>query len=78
MQKGNRIVEVTPLANLKNLNFLELQNNHITDITPLANLTNLEYLNTQHNPIFDPDSPLVHISDPNLRAAIRENSQTPR
>ena len=75
--KGNRIVEVTPLANLENLNFLELQNNRITDITPLANLTNLEYLNTQHNPIFDPDSPLVHISDPNLRAAIRETLRLP-
>ena len=73
----NEIADVTPLANLTNLERLELQHNRITDVTPLENLTNLEYLDTQNNPIFDPDSPLVDIPDPNLRAAIHETLQRP-
>ena len=67
---NNNIRDVTPLANLTKLVHLELQYNRITDVTPLENLTNLEHLNTENNPIFDPDSPLVDIPDPNLRAAI--------
>ena len=69
---NNNIADVTPLVNLVNLTRLVLQNNSITDISPLENLTNLEYLDTHNNPIFDPDSPLVDIPDPNLRAAIRD------
>ncbi len=73
----NDIVDVAPLANLTSLKHLELQNNRVTDITPLDNLTNLEYLNTQNNPIFDANSPIVDIPDPNLRAAIRETLDLP-
>ncbi len=60
------------MPNLKNLTHLELENNSIRDVAPLANLENLEHLNTQNNPIFDPDSPVVDIPDPNLRTAVRE------
>ena len=67
----NEIGDVAPLADLTNLEHLELQYNRITDVTPLENLTDLEHLNIQNNPIFDPDSPLVDIPDPNLRAAIQ-------
>ena len=69
---NNNITDISPLANIVNLERLELQNNRITDITPLENLTNLEHLYTHNNPIFDPDSPVVHIPDPNLRAGLRE------
>ena len=75
--RGNEINDVTPLAILINLNHLELQYNRITDVTPLENLTNLEYLDTQNNPIFDPDSPLVDVPDPNLRAAIHKQLRRP-
>ena len=69
---NNNIADVSPLANLANLTRLELQNNRITNITPLENLTDLEHLDTHNNPIFDPDSPVVNIPDPNLRDAIRD------
>ena len=68
----NRITDVVALANLTQLTELHLDNNQITDVSPLENLTNLEHLDTHNNPIFDPDSPLVEVLDPNLRAAIRE------
>ena len=69
---NNNITDISPLANLVNLERLELQNNRITDITPLENLTNLEHLYTHNNPIFDSDSPVVDIPDPNLRGGLRE------
>ncbi|MDE0042681.1 MAG: leucine-rich repeat domain-containing protein, partial [Candidatus Poribacteria bacterium] len=68
----NNLTDVTPLANLTNLKLLDLENNRIADITPLKNLTNLEHLYTHNNPIFDPDSPVVDIPDPNLRTAIQD------
>ena len=68
----NRITDVTALANLTQLTVLRLSNNQIKDVSPLENLTNLEQLDTDNNPIFDPDSPLVEVLDPNLRAAVRE------
>ena len=73
----NRIIDVSPLANLTQLTRLYLNNNRILDIGPLANLPNLEQLDTHNNPIFDPDSPLVEIPDPNLRAAVRETLNLP-
>ena len=73
----NRIIDVSPLANLTQLTGLYLNNNRILDISPLENLPNLEHLATHDNPIFDPDSPLVEISDPNLSAAIRESLNLP-
>ena len=75
--KNNNITDISPLASLVNLERLELQNNRITDITPLENLKKLERLDTQNNPIFAPDSPVVNIPDPNLRAAIRKTLKLP-
>ena len=75
--KNNNITDISPLANLVNLERLELQNNRITDITPLESLTYLEHLDTRNNPIFDADSPVVDIPDPNLRTAIRETLKLP-
>ena len=74
---NNRIVDVSSLANLTNLTELLLNDNRILDDSPLANLANLERLETQNNPIFDPNSPLVDISDPNLEQAIRETINLP-
>ncbi len=73
----NRIIDVSPLANLTQLTRLYLNNNRILDISPLANIPNLEHLDTHDNPIFDQDSPLVEIPDPNLRAAVREALNLP-
>ena len=73
----NRITDVTALANLTQLTQLRLSNNRIIDVSPLENLTNLEQLDTHNNTIFDPDSPLVEVPDPNLRAAVREALNLP-
>ena len=73
----NQITDVTALANLTQLTVLLLSNNRIEDISPLENLTNLEQLDTDNNPIFDPDSPLVEVRDPNLRAVVREALNLP-
>ena len=73
----NRITDVTALENLTQLTVLRLSNNQIKDVSPLENLTNLEQLDTDNNPIFDPDSPLVEVLDPNLRAAVREALKLP-
>ncbi len=73
----NRITDVTALANLTQLTQLLLSNNRIEDVSPLENLTNLEHLDTHNNPIFDPDSPLVEVLDPNLRSAVRETLNLP-
>ncbi len=74
---NNNIADISPLANLVNLERLELQNNRIRDITPLESLTHLEHLDTQNNPIFDADSPVVDIPDPNLRRAVKEALNLP-
>ena len=73
----NQITDVTALANLTQLTVLLLSNNRIEDISPLENLTNLEQLDTHNNPIFDPESPLVEVRDPNLRAVVREALNLP-
>ena len=73
----NQITDVTALAHLTQLTQLLLSNNRIEDVSPLENLTNLEQLDTHNNPIFDPDSPLVEVPDPNLRAAVREALNLP-
>ncbi|MDE0043791.1 MAG: leucine-rich repeat domain-containing protein [Candidatus Poribacteria bacterium] len=74
---NNQIVDVSPLANLTKLTELLLNDNRIVDDSPLANLANLEHLEIHNNPIFDPDSPLVEISDPNLRQAVSETLYLP-
>ena len=73
----NRITDVTALENLTQLTELRLDNNRIEDVSPLENLTNLEHLDTNNNPIFDPDSPLVEVPDPYLKAAIRAALKLP-
>ncbi|MDR1563466.1 MAG: cell wall-binding repeat-containing protein, partial [Oscillospiraceae bacterium] len=47
------ISDISPLANLTNLNYLELGENQISDISPLANLTNLTVLDLGTNQIID-------------------------
>ncbi len=49
---GSPIKDLTPLANCKKLEFLELAwCGHITDVSPLANCTGLKYLNIGHTSI---------------------------
>lgn len=47
------IQDISPIANCKKLEYLELFTNNISDITPLAELTNLEHLNLCNNNISD-------------------------
>lgn len=47
------IADVTPLAGLTNLTYLDLQHNRITDVAPLAGLKNLQTLLLSYNRIQD-------------------------
>ncbi|MGL6105109.1 leucine-rich repeat domain-containing protein [Romboutsia sp.] len=60
---GNKIIDTTPLANLTNLESLNLAGNLIEDIAPLASLVNLLKLDVSENAINDL-SPLITL--PNL------------
>ena len=57
---GCRIVDSSPLRNLKNLNWIVLGNNQISDLSPLSELTNLTSLNLSANQIYD-ISPLANL-----------------
>ena len=46
---GNEITDVSPLARLTNLQWLQLGDNDIADISPLASLTNLQWLGVVEN-----------------------------
>ena len=50
---GNRISDIGPLAELRNLKALYLSYNRIVDITPLKGLTQLEKLYLNNNQIID-------------------------
>ena len=45
--------DLTPIASLTNLVYLEMFDNHVEDITPLAELKNLRHLNLSFNNIQD-------------------------
>ena len=47
------ITDISPLAECKKLEFLEIFTNDVTDLSPLAELENLEYLNIGNMPITD-------------------------
>ena len=49
----NQISDITPLKNLKNLEYVELFMNQIDDISPLANMQNLMDLNLCYNRLKD-------------------------
>lgn len=64
---GSPITDLSPLKNLKKLEFLELAwCGHLTDISPLAGCTNLKYLNLGHTKVRNFDSlknlPLAQLS----------------
>ncbi len=63
--RGNKIIDVTPLAGLTNLTELILWHNQISDLGPLARLTNLTKLNLYGNQITDltPLAELKHLKD---------------
>ena len=50
---SNSVSDISPLADLTNLEFLILEDNSISDISPLAGLTNLEFLILSNNTISD-------------------------
>ena len=58
--RSNQIVDIRPLANLKQLDTLVILDNRITDLAPLVNLTELVELNARDNPIPDV-SPLSNL-----------------
>ena len=47
------ITDISPLAECKKLEFLEIFTNEVSDLSPLAELENLEYLNIGNMPITD-------------------------
>ena len=49
----NSVRNLSPLADLTNLRFLDLQNNDVTDVTPMAGLFNLDELYLAGNPVFN-------------------------
>ena len=55
-------LDISPLANLINLEFLSLEGNGITDISPLSGLKNLRALHLTHNHIED-FSPLMELAN---------------
>ncbi|EDT72268.1 internalin like protein [Clostridium perfringens D str. JGS1721] len=73
---GNQISDISPLANLINLENLDLgydkYGNQISDISPLANLTNLKHLYAKHNQISD-ISPLANLT--NLQTLWLQNNR---
>ncbi len=46
-----QVHDLTPLANLKSLKWLNLENTPVHDLTPLANLKSLELLNLTNTPV---------------------------
>jgi Leucine-rich repeat (LRR) protein len=58
------ISDLSPLASLTNLTYLNLQGNAISDLSPLASLTNLTYLRLDYNRISDL-SPLASLTNLN-------------
>ena len=53
---ASSISDLTPLKDLKKLEFLRLSHNNIDDVTPLKELTNLKHLYISHNRIADVSS----------------------
>lgn len=51
--RSNSVSDVTPLADLKNLQSLHLARNQISDLRPLANLRNLTFLLLAEQPVSD-------------------------
>ena len=68
---GNLISDISPLADLVNLEVLRLHRNAIMDISPLAGLINLVHLSIDHNAVTD-ISPLAGLT--NLRHLIIQNN----
>lgn len=78
------ITDISPLANCKELQFLELHRSNISDISVLSGLTSLEYLNIGGMPELTDLSPLFEltglkviriVSDPKISAAQIEELQ---
>ena len=57
-----KLVDVSPLAALKNLKTLYLNSNTLVDVSPLSALTNLEFLYLEHNEVVDA-SPLAALTN---------------
>jgi len=55
------ITDISPLADCKHLEFLEIFTNDITDLTPLSGLTELRHLNASNNPNLSDISPVYEL-----------------
>ena len=56
------ITDISPLANCKHLEFLEIFTNDITDLSPLSELKELRHLNASNNPNLSDISPVYGLS----------------
>jgi Leucine-rich repeat (LRR) protein len=57
----NKLTDITPLAKLKKLHYLELFMNNITDLTPLSELDGLVDVNISHNYHLSNIEPLLNL-----------------
>ncbi|MBK8564198.1 MAG: leucine-rich repeat domain-containing protein [Saprospiraceae bacterium] len=67
---GSKITDVSPFANLVNLNYLDLAGNKFKDLTPLSKLPNLITLDLSRTAVEDltPILPLIEIGLPVIYA----------
>jgi Leucine-rich repeat (LRR) protein len=49
----NKITDISPIAQLKELELLEIYQNYVTDVSPLVELPKLKYLNLSRNSFTD-------------------------
>ena len=61
--EGSEVKDISPLANLINLKYLDLENGNITDVKPLSNLKKLKRLQLTENKELSDISPLAGLPD---------------
>ena len=72
IDQNHNISDISPLAGLTQLEWINMEVNNISDITPLTNLTKMTYLNVMFNPITDISS-LKNMK--NLEVLLLSNSE---
>lgn len=52
---GNKITDISPIANLQKLEWLDVSSNRFSDVSSLLNMTNLKTLKISGNSVSDAD-----------------------
>jgi internalin A len=69
----NKIIDISPLKDLYNLEYLRISDNNIRDIKPLYNLDNLRTLDLSRNQISDITAIKKFLLKPEIEIAIHDN-----